>query len=94
MAQELGPFDAHFLVPTFFEARRLSRDSVHYLIVAVPVHETEFARDSLSGSRHNYLPDDAQEETVRRTGAADVQPILLDDVRDDSLARLLGWEGR
>ena len=49
IADELGPFDAHFLVPAFFEGGRITRDSVHYLLVAgkpVPVHETEFARDS------------------------------------------------
>ena len=50
MAEELGPFDAHFLVPAFFEGGRITRDGVHYLMVdgePVPVHETEFARDSL-----------------------------------------------
>ncbi|MDD3450096.1 MAG: four-carbon acid sugar kinase family protein, partial [Gammaproteobacteria bacterium] len=47
IAAELGPFDAHFLVPAFFEAGRITRGSVHYLVVdgrEVPVHETEFAR--------------------------------------------------
>ena len=32
IAAELGPFDAHFLVPAFFEAGRITRDSVHYLV--------------------------------------------------------------
>src|SRR5574340_1097501 len=46
MAEELGPFDAHFLVPAFFEGGRFTVDSIHYLKVSgqpVPVHETEFA---------------------------------------------------
>ena len=33
IAEELGPFDAHFLVPAFFEGGRITRDGVHYLIV-------------------------------------------------------------
>ncbi|MBP9916842.1 MAG: four-carbon acid sugar kinase family protein, partial [Thiobacillaceae bacterium] len=37
MVRELGPylggFDAHFLVPAFFEGGRFTRDSVHYLNV-------------------------------------------------------------
>ena len=48
IAEELGPFDAHFLVPAFFEGGRFTRDGTHYLMVdelPVPVHETEFARD-------------------------------------------------
>ncbi len=31
IAEELGPFDAHFLVPAFFEGGRITRDGVHYL---------------------------------------------------------------
>ncbi len=31
IAEELGPFDAHFLVPAFFEGGRVTRGSVHYL---------------------------------------------------------------
>ncbi|WP_044258604.1 four-carbon acid sugar kinase family protein, partial [Richelia intracellularis] len=44
IAQELGNFDAHFLVPAFFEGGRITRDSIHYLIidgVPTPVSETE-----------------------------------------------------
>jgi uncharacterized protein YgbK (DUF1537 family) len=32
IAEELGPFDAHFLVPAFFEGGRITRDGTHYLI--------------------------------------------------------------
>jgi len=48
---ELGPIDAHFLVPAFLKGTD-HRDSLHYLIidgVPTPVHETEFARDSVFG---------------------------------------------
>src|SRR3569833_2554133 len=50
IAEELGPFDAHFLVPAFFEGGRITRGSVHYLVVdgkPLPTHETVFARYSV-----------------------------------------------
>ncbi|MBD0269307.1 MAG: four-carbon acid sugar kinase family protein, partial [Cyanobacteria bacterium Co-bin8] len=66
IASELGPFDAHFLIPAFFEGGRITRDSTHYLIVngvPTPVHETEFAKDSVFGYSYSYLPDYAEEKT-------------------------------
>ncbi len=92
IAETLGPFDAHFLVPAFFEGGRITRDSIHYLMVdekPVPVHETEFAKDSVFGYRHSYLPDYVEEKTAGRIHANTVQRFLLDDVRGDSLPRLL-----
>ncbi len=93
IAEELGPFDAHFLVPAFFEAGRITRDSVHYLRVegvSTPVHETEFARDSVFGYHHSYLPDYVAEKTQGRIAAAAVERFLLSDIiRGGSLERLL-----
>lgn len=92
IAEELGPFDAHFLVPVFFEGGRITRDSVHYLLVngkETPVHETEFARDSVFGYRHSYLPDYVEEKTKGRITAGQVLRFDLRDVRGDSLPRLL-----
>lgn len=91
IAAELGPFDAHFLVPAFFEGGRFTRDSVHYLVVdgqPVPVHETEFARDSVFGYAHSYLPDYVEEKTRGRIKAAAVERFVLADVRGDVSARL------
>lgn len=96
IAEELGPFDAHFLVPAFFEGGRITRDSIHYLIVdgeEVPVHQTEFANDSVFGYSHSYLPDYAEEKTGGRIKAEQVERFLLDDVRGDSLERLMQLEG-
>jgi uncharacterized protein YgbK (DUF1537 family) len=96
IAAELGPFDAHFLVPAFFEGGRITRDSVHYLLAdgrEVPVHETEFARDSVFGYTHSYLPDYIEEKTRGRIRAGEVQRFLLADVRGDSLDRLLALGG-
>jgi uncharacterized protein YgbK (DUF1537 family) len=92
MAETLGPFDAHFLVPAFFEGGRITRDSTHFLLIdgqAVPVHETEFARDSVFGYRHSYLPDYVEEKTGGRIPARAVERFTLADVRGDSLGRLL-----
>jgi uncharacterized protein YgbK (DUF1537 family) len=84
IASELGAFDAHFLVPAFFEGGRITRDSVHYLIidgVPTPVHETEFARDSVFGYTYSYLPDYVAEKTKGRIPATAVERFILTDIR-------------
>ncbi len=96
MAEELGPFDAHFLTPAFFEGGRFTRDSIHYLVVngvPTPVHETEFARDSVFAYRHSYLPDYVEEKTAGRIKAGEVERFLLDDVRGDVSDRLMALQG-
>jgi uncharacterized protein YgbK (DUF1537 family) len=96
IAEAVGPFDAHLLVPAFFEGGRITRDSVHYLIidgVETPVHETEFARDSVFGYHHSYLPDYVEEKTKGRIKANSVERFLLDDIRRGSLERLQNLRG-
>lgn len=91
IAEELGPFDAHFLVPAFFEGGRTTRDSIHYLKVNgvdTPVHETEFAKDSVFGYKHSYLPDYVEEKTHGRIRADQVERFLLADIRSGIQARL------
>ncbi len=91
IAEELGPFDAHFLVPAFFEGGRITREGIHYLIVddePVPVHRTEFANDSVFGFKHSYLPDYVEEKTEGRIHAHEVERFLLDDVRRGCRVRL------
>ena len=93
---ELGPFDAHFLVPAFFEGGRITRDSIHYLIidgVPTPVHETEFARDSVFGYHHSYLPKYVEEKTQGRIKADAVERFLLADIRAGSLEKLMKLSG-
>ena len=92
IAEELGPFDAHFLVPAFFEGGRITRDSIHYLVVdgkEIPVHETEFANDSVFSYKHSYLPDYVEEKTQGRIKSDQVERFLLDEVRGNSLTHLL-----
>jgi uncharacterized protein YgbK (DUF1537 family) len=91
IAEELGSFDAHFLVPAFFEGGRTTRDSIHYLKVNgvdTPVHETEFAKDSVFGYKHSYLPDYVEEKTHGRIRADQVERFLLADIRSGIQARL------
>ncbi|MEM7771620.1 MAG: four-carbon acid sugar kinase family protein [Cyanobacteria bacterium P01_A01_bin.37] len=92
IAAELGPFDAHFLTPAFFEGGRFTRDSIHYLVingVDVPVHETEFAKDSVFGYHHSYLPDYVEEKTTGRIPATAVERFVLTDIRTGTLERLM-----
>jgi uncharacterized protein YgbK (DUF1537 family) len=96
IAEELGGFDAHFLIPAFFEGGRITRDSIHYLIVEgipTPVHETEFAKDSVFGYHYSYLPDYVEEKTKGRIKTAEVVRFLLADIRQGSLERLIQLEG-
>ncbi len=91
IARELGPFDAHFLVPAFFEGGRITVESTHYLLVngeRVPVHQTEFARDSVFGYHYSYLPDYVAEKTGGRMAAEQVERLTLEAVRGDLSARL------
>ncbi|MGA7981580.1 MAG: four-carbon acid sugar kinase family protein [Chromatiaceae bacterium] len=93
IAEELGPFDAHFLVPAFFEGGRVTVDSIHFIEmdgIRVPTHETEFARDSVFGYSTSYLPDYVAEKTRGRIPAAAVERFLLRDVRGDVRDRLQG----
>ncbi len=92
IAAELGGFDAHFLTPAFFEGGRTTRDSVHYLQVNgvdTPVHETEFARDSVFGYSHSYLPDYVEEKTQGRIRSADVARFELAAVRSGVVEQLM-----
>lgn len=96
IAEELGPFDAHFLTPAFFEGGRITRDSVHYLLIdgePVPVHETEFAQDSVFGYSFSYLPDYVAEKTGGKIAASQVQRLTLAQVRSGCLDQLQGLTG-
>ncbi|MEB3233147.1 MAG: four-carbon acid sugar kinase family protein [Leptolyngbyaceae bacterium] len=92
IAQELGPFDAHFLVPAFLEGGRITCHSNHYVRIDghdIPVHHTEFARDPLFAFHHSYLPDYVEEKTkgkilataIARLQRSDLQAGCLDQLR-------------
>ncbi|MEO1403799.1 MAG: four-carbon acid sugar kinase family protein [Cyanobacteria bacterium J06635_1] len=92
IAAELGPFDAHFMVPAFFEGGRITVESTHYIDangVRTPTHETEFAKDSVFGYHHSYLPDYVEEKTQGRISADQVARFTLDKLRQGSLDSLM-----
>lgn len=92
IASELGPFDAHFMVPAFFEAGRITIDSTHYIEadgVRTPVHETEFAEDSVFSYSYSYLPDYVAEKTAGKIVADQVERFTLDVLRQDTAGRLI-----
>jgi uncharacterized protein YgbK (DUF1537 family) len=92
IAAELGPFDAHFLIPAFFEGGRITRDSIHYLMVdgeLTPVHNTEFAKDSVFGYHHSYLPEYVAEKTQGQIPAEAVERIRLSEIRAGVQPRLM-----
>ncbi len=93
IAQHLGPFDAHFLTPQFFEAGRVTVGSTHYIEESggkrIPTHDTEFAKDSVFGYSTSYLPDYVAEKTKGKILASQVERFLLKDIRQGSLDRLM-----
>ncbi|MEM9540878.1 MAG: four-carbon acid sugar kinase family protein [Cyanobacteria bacterium P01_E01_bin.42] len=93
IAAELGPFDAHFLTPAFFEGGRITRNNTHYLLidgVETPVHETEFAKDSVFGYSYSYLPDYVEEKTKGRIESKAVECFSLAEIRNGTSDRLMG----
>jgi len=105
IAQHLGPFDAHFLTPQFFEAGRVTLDSTHYIQTVTdsgtqrtPTHDTEFAKDSVFGYSTSYLPDYVAEKTAGSLSgspisADQVERFTLKDIRQGTLERLLALSG-
>jgi len=92
IAEELGPFDAHFLIPAFFEGGRITRNGTHYLYgknkELIPCHETEFAKDSVFGYSTAYLPDYVAEKTKGGIPADTVEHFTLPEVQGDCGDRL------
>ncbi|MEM7066329.1 MAG: four-carbon acid sugar kinase family protein [Cyanobacteria bacterium P01_B01_bin.77] len=92
IAAELGPFDAHFMVPAFFDAGRITLDSTHYIEtdgVRTPVNKTEFAKDSVFSYSHSYLPDYVAEKTAGKITAEQVARFTLDVVRQEAIEQLI-----
>lgn len=97
IAQHLGPFDAHFLTPEFFEGGRVTVGSTHYIETVtasgterIPTHDTEFAKDTVFGYSTSYLPDYVEEKTKGNILASQVERFTLKDIRAGSLDRLMG----
>jgi uncharacterized protein YgbK (DUF1537 family) len=92
MAEELGPFDAHFLIPAFFEGGRFTLHGIHYVRIgdkAIPAHETEFAKDSVFGYEHSFMPKYVEEKTRGRIKADEVVRFPIEEVRSGSFDKLM-----
>ena len=92
IAEELGPFDAHFMVPAFFEAGRITLESTHYIEadgVRTPVHQTEFAKDSVFGYSHSYLPAYVAEKTNNKIVGEQVKRFTLDILQNGTAEQLM-----
>lgn len=95
IAAALGPFDAHFMVPAFFEGGRITRDSTHYVVqngTPVPAHDTEFAKDSVFGYSTAYLPDYVAEKTGGAIAADQVVRFTLERLRSGVSKDLLALQ--
>ncbi len=92
IADHLGPFDAHFLTPEFFEGGRVTVDSTHYIEAdgkRTATHNTEFAKDSVFGYSTSYLPEYVEEKTKGKIPASQVERFLLQEIRQGTLDRLM-----
>lgn len=88
ISEELGPFDATFLVPAFFEGGRVTVNGIHYIDqngVRTAVHDTEFALDASFGFRSSHLPTYVEEKTQGRIQANQVQQLDLNMIRAGGL---------
>jgi len=96
IAETLGPFDAHFLIPAFFEGGRVTIDGVHYLRendTLLRTDQTEFARDSVFGYSTSYLPDYVEEKTNGRLKSNQVARISIRSTVEEYLELLMPLEG-
>ena len=84
--EELGPFDATFHVPAFFEGGRTTVNSIH-LLNGVPVHQTIFAKDKIFGFSTSHLAYWIEEKSNFQIKAKDVKSINLDQLREANLNR-------
>lgn len=91
---EAGP-DALLLVPAFPDAGRITVHGMHYHLVgphAVPVGETEFARDATFGYRSSDLADWIEEKTSGAITADAVTRLDITTIRrgPDAVAEVVG----
>ncbi len=84
-------YDAVLVAPAYFEAGRFTSNDVHKAMIddkAIPVGETEFARDRYFGYHASNLSDFIAEKTNGDIPASDVRSIGLDDIRNGGADRV------
>jgi uncharacterized protein YgbK (DUF1537 family) len=91
LAEALGGVDGVLICPAFIEGGRVTVDDTHFLLEngrAVPVSETEFARDATFGYSARTLPEWVAEKSAGRLHARDVASISLEDIRLGGVGRV------
>ena len=84
LTEALGGVDGVLICPAFIEGGRLTVDDTHFLLEngrAIPVAETEFARDATFGYSARTLPEWVAEKTGGRVQPPEVASVSLEDVR-------------
>lgn len=84
-------FDGVVFAPAYFEAGRFTTDDIHFATVdgrAVPVGQTEFARDASFGYRSSDLREFLAEKNGGPLAADQVLSIGLDDIRTGGVDRV------
>ena len=85
LSEELGPFDATFLIPYFEAGGRYTIHNIHYVAEGdqlVPCAETPFAKDTVFGYRSSNLREWVAEKTRGRVAPEQVASISLSDLRE------------
>ncbi len=91
LAEAFGGVDGVLICPAFIEGGRVTVDDNHYLVEngrAVPVADTEFARDATFGYSARSLHEWVAEKSGGRHKPADVTSISLEDIRVGGAARV------
>ncbi len=93
--QMLGPFDATFHVPAFFEGGRTTVESVH-LLNGIPVHTTPFAKDKIFGYSNSDLTlwlEEKSDGSICADNVARLKLPLLDAAlgSEAGMKRLINW---
>ncbi|MER7892268.1 four-carbon acid sugar kinase family protein [Micromonospora sp. NPDC094482] len=91
-AEAVAPHTPVLFVPAFLDGGRFTRDGVHYLRTengAVPVADTEFARDPDFGYRSRHLSDWVREVSGGRRHAVTVPLARLAERGADAVAEAL-----
>ena len=76
LAEELGPFHATFHIPAFLEGGRTTEKGIHYLN-GIPVHRTDFGRDSIFGFSTSDLAKWIEEKSFGKIQAEKILHIEI-----------------
>ena len=91
LQEVFGPFDAWLVLPFFEEGGRFTINDVHYVLDgrrAIPVAETEYAKDSTFSFFSSNLREWVEEKTGGRLKADEVASLSLVDIRQGGPERI------